>query len=124
IVKINEPVLESLVAALDVLKSRIEATPPSLDGLLGVKGVVEVSEPETDEAAKAAEAKAIIAGLARALDQLEAARRGEGEALERVLNERLDKIEDLTKQVEQHPARTPEAIGQRLADQVRALIGA
>ncbi len=124
IVKINEPVLESLVAALDVLKGRVEATPPSLDGLLGVRGVVEIVEPETDEAARAAEAKAILDSLRAALDQLEAARAGEGDALERILNERLDRIEELTREVEQHPARTPEAIKNRLQEQVEALIGA
>ena len=124
VVKINEPVLESLVAALGVLKSRVEATPPSLDGLLAVKGVVEVVEPETDEAAKDAERKAMLASLAVALDQLVAARRGEGDALERILRERLDTIEKLTKQIEVHPARTPEAIRARLTEQVQALVGA
>jgi uncharacterized protein (TIGR00255 family) len=124
VVKINEPVLDSLVAALDVLKSRVHATPPSLDGLLSVRGVVEVVEPEPDETARAAEAQAILKTLETALDQLEKARRGEGDALERVLNERLDTIEKLTKQVEQHPARTPEAIRERLKEQVAALTGA
>jgi uncharacterized protein (TIGR00255 family) len=124
LVKINEPVLDSLVAALDVLKSRIAATPPSLDGLLSVKGVVEIVEPEPDEAARAAEAEAILASLKTGLDKLEAARRGEGDALERILNERLDTIERLTKVVEAHPARTAEAIQAKLKDQVAALIGA
>ncbi|BCJ90850.1 hypothetical protein IZ6_15850 [Terrihabitans soli] len=124
LVKINEPVLDSLVAALDVLKKRVDATPPSLDGLLAVKGVVEISEPEPDEAARAAEQEAMLKTLSKALDQLEAVRRAEGDALERVLNERLETIEKLTKQVEAHPARTPEAIKERLKEQVAALIGA
>lgn len=124
LVKINEPVLESLVAALDVLKSRVDAAPPSLDGLLAVRGVVEIAEPEADEAARAAETKAILGTLGVALDQLESARRSEGDALERVLNERLDTVERLTQQVEQHPARTPDAIRARLSEQVEALLGA
>ena len=124
LVKINEPVLESLVAALDVLKERVDATPPSLDGLLAVKGVVEVAEPEPDEAARAAEQAAMLETLDKALDQLEGARRAEGDALECVLNDRLDTIEKLTKTVEAHPARTPEAIKERLKEQVAALLGA
>jgi uncharacterized protein (TIGR00255 family) len=124
LVKINETVLDSLVAALAVLKTRVDATPPSLDGLLAVKGVVEISEPEPDETARAAEQEAMLATLDKALDQLEAARRAEGEALERILNERLDTIEKLTKTVEAHPARTPEAIQIKLKEQVAALIGA
>jgi uncharacterized protein (TIGR00255 family) len=124
LVKINEPVLDSLVAALGLLSSRVNATPPSLDGLLAVKGVVEIVEPEPDEAARTAEAEAILATLKTALDQLEAARRGEGDALERILNERLETIERLTKTVEVHPARTPEAIKAKLTEQVAALLGA
>jgi uncharacterized protein (TIGR00255 family) len=124
VVRINEPVLDSLVAALGVLKSRIEATPPSLDGLLSVRGVVEVVEPEADEAARAKEGEVILATLSVALDQLEAARRGEGDALERILLDRLDAIEKLTKTVEAHPARQPEAIRAKLKEQVEALIGA
>jgi uncharacterized protein (TIGR00255 family) len=124
LVRINEPVLDSLVAALDVLKKRVDATPPSLDGLLAVKGVVEITEPEPDESARAAEQEAMLKTLNTALDQLETARRGEGDALERVLNDRLETIEKLTKTVEAHPARTPEAIQAKLKEQVAALIGA
>ncbi len=124
LVKINEPVLASLVAALDVLKGRIDATAPSLDGLLNVRGVVEIAEPEQDEAARAAEAAAILKSLDVALDQLEATRRREGDALERVLNERLDTIEKLTKVLEAHPARTAEAIREKLREQVAALLDA
>lgn len=124
LIKINEPVLESLAAALGVLRERIEATPPSLDGLLNVRGVVEITEPEPDEAARAAETEAILKTLDAALDQLEEVRRREGEALERVLHERLDTIERLTKTLEAHPARTAEAIRGRLKEQVAALLGA
>jgi uncharacterized protein (TIGR00255 family) len=124
LVKINEPVLDSLVAALGVLKGRVDATPPSLDGLLSVRGVVDIVEPEPDEAARAAESEAILKTLSTALDQLASARNSEGDALERILNERLDTIEKLTKQVETHPARTPDAIRERLKEQIAALTGA
>ncbi|MFC5068366.1 YicC/YloC family endoribonuclease [Flaviflagellibacter deserti] len=123
VIRINDAALEQLVAALDVLKSRIDATAPSLDGLLAVRGVVEIADAEADEATKAAEGAAILAGLAQAADQLSKARRGEGEALQAVIEDRLAGIEQLTKAADQSPARQPDAIREKLAEQIKALIG-
>jgi uncharacterized protein (TIGR00255 family) len=124
VVRINEDALESLVAALDVLRARVDATPPSLDGLLAVRGIVEVVEPEADAEARAAEAEALLASLNLALESLTTARRREGDALAAILIDRLDAMERLTGAADTLPARRPEAIRARLAEQVQALIGA
>jgi len=58
-VRINEDVLASIVRVAGELASRIDAVAPSIDGLLAIKGVIEVVEPESDEAEdKAAKAAA------------------------------------------------------------------
>ena len=49
-VRINEDVLASIVKVAGELAGRIDAVAPSIDGLLGIKGVIEVVEPESDEA--------------------------------------------------------------------------
>ncbi|GGE46882.1 hypothetical protein GCM10007276_25070 [Agaricicola taiwanensis] len=121
-VRVNRPALDAVVAALDVLKGQIEATPPSLDGLLAVRGVVEVVEPEEDDAAREAETTALIDGLGVALDDLVAMRRGEGQALARILGDRLDAIADMSARADELPARTPEAVKAKLTEQVRALL--
>src|SRR5271166_3819579 len=61
-----------------------------------------------------------IAAEARAA--AEAARRAEGEALAIVLGARLDAIEALTLAADANPARRPEAVRQRLAESVAALM--
>src|SRR5215510_14416963 len=99
-VRINEDVLASIVKVAGVLASRIDAVAPSIDGLLGIKGVIEVVEPESDEAEDKAARDAAAAGFEEALGNLVAMRRREGEALGKILNQRMDEIERLAKKAE------------------------
>ncbi|MBL8591005.1 MAG: DUF1732 domain-containing protein, partial [Methylobacteriaceae bacterium] len=82
----------------------------------------DVVEADDDEATRAAARQAALEGLEAALDDLVAMRRQEGAALAAVLGQRLDRIAALTRAVDAHPARTPEAIRDRLAEQVHAII--
>jgi len=124
-VKINEPVLAAIIATLDEIDNRIVgAARPTLDGILALKGVIEVTEDEdTPEARQAAE-KAVIAGFTKTLADLVAMRRAEGDALGKVLTARLDEIAALAARAEAAPGRKPEAIKARLAEQVANLIEA
>ena len=121
-VRINEQALEAVAAALALLRGRIDAAPPSLDGILAIRGVVEVVEPEEDEAARAAQLAGILASLEEALEALVGARLGEGAALRSVLTERLDQIARLQQAAADSPIRQPEAIRRRLEEQIRALL--
>src|SRR5947209_5356757 len=49
-IRINRPALNALVAALADIPATANLQPASLDGLLAVRGVVEVGEPAQDEA--------------------------------------------------------------------------
>jgi uncharacterized protein (TIGR00255 family) len=121
-VKINEPVLAAVLSTLKRLSGKVEAAPPSLDGILSLKGVIEVSEEdEREEDHRAAEA-AIVAGFEQALAALIAMRRAEGDTLGGLLSVRLDEIATLTAQAEAAPGRKPDAIKARLAEQVATLL--
>jgi uncharacterized protein (TIGR00255 family) len=123
-VKINEPVLNAVIASLHQLTGKIDAAAPTLDGILSLKGVMEVAEEgEREEERQAAEA-AIIAGFNAALTDLVAMRRHEGDALATILNARLSEISALTQRAEAAPGRKPEAIKARLAEQVATLLEA
>jgi len=124
VVRVNEPVLEALLATISGLGQRIEAAPPSVDGILALKGVVEVvDQAESEEERRAAEA-AVVAGFAQALSGLAEMRRMEGAALARVLTQRLAEIAGLTARADAAPGRRPEAIKARLAEQVATLLAA
>ena len=123
-VKINEPVLDAVLATINRLSGKVEAAPATLDGILALKGVIEVTEPdESEEEHRAAEA-AIISGFDQTLGALIAMRREEGATLGRLLSARLEEIAARAARAEAAPGRKPEAIKARLAAQVATLLSA
>ena len=123
-VKINEPVLNAVIATFNQLTAKIDAAAPSLDGILSLKGVMEVTEQDESAEDRRAAEGAVAAGFEAALADLLAMRRHEGDALDRLLTARLDEIGTLAARAEAAPGRKPEAIKARLAEQVAALIEA
>jgi uncharacterized protein (TIGR00255 family) len=122
VARINREALDRLMQALDDVPLHANLRPASLDGLLSVRGIVEVIEPEEDEAQRAALEERMLATLSIALEALVASREAEGRALGEILLARLERIGELTTRAERSPARTPEAIRARLAQQVAALL--
>lgn len=122
VVTVNEDLLAQLVALAGRYAGREGLRPPALDGLLAVRGVVEIAEAREDDAAEAAFRKAALAALDRAVGDLAGARGDEGRALDDILSRRLTEIAGLTEIAEQSPARQPEAVKRRLAEQVAALL--
>jgi uncharacterized protein (TIGR00255 family) len=124
VVKVNESVLAAALATIQGLAGRVDAAPPRLDGILALKGVIEViDEDEREEDRRAAEA-AVIAGFGETIAELASMRRREGAALGRVLSQRISEIEALAARAEQAPGRRPEAIKTRIAEQVALLLDA
>jgi uncharacterized protein (TIGR00255 family) len=122
VVRINAPVLDAILTTLRELAPRIEASPPSLDGLLSLKGVMDVSElAENEDERRNAETTA-IAGFAEAIAALSEMRQREGAALARILKSRLEQIAALVGRAENAPGRRVEAIRARLAEQVATLL--
>ncbi|WP_375414029.1 YicC/YloC family endoribonuclease [uncultured Bradyrhizobium sp.] len=121
-VRVNEDVLASIVKIAGVLAGRIDAVAPSIDGLLAIKGVIEVVEPESDEAEDKAAKSAVTAAFDQALTALVAMRKREGVTLGQILLQRMDEIESLAKKAEAAPGRKPEAVRARLTEQIAALL--
>jgi uncharacterized protein (TIGR00255 family) len=121
-VHINSAVLDAVLAAIRQVKSRVDATPPSLDGLLAIKGVMEISDTEESEEEKRSAEAAVTKGFGDGVAALAEMRRQEGSALKGVLTARLGEIAALADRADKLPARQPEAIRARLAEQVAALL--
>ena len=77
-VKVNEPVLNAVLATLKSLRGKVEASPATLDGILSLKGVIEVTEEDEREEDRRAAEVAILAGFDQALADLLAMRRAGG----------------------------------------------
>jgi uncharacterized protein (TIGR00255 family) len=122
--RVNLPVLAAIVGAIKEAAQVSGLAPPTLDGLLAIRGVVDVVETGDDEQSMAAACASALTGLDEAIAALVAAREAEGAALAAILNDRLAAIEGLTHAADRSPARRPEAIALRLAQSVAALLEA
>jgi hypothetical protein len=91
-VKVNEPVLGAVLSALKGLSGKVQAAPPTLDGILSLKGVIEVTEEDESEEDHRAAETAIISGFEEALAALLHMRQAEGKTLGGLLSRRLDEI--------------------------------
>jgi uncharacterized protein (TIGR00255 family) len=123
-VRINEDVLAGIVRVASVLAGKIDAVAPSIDGLLAIKGVIEVVEPEGDEAEDIAAKAAAALAFDHALVDLIAMRRREGGALGQLVAQRMDEIEQLAAKAEAAPGRKPEAIKARISEQIAVVLDA
>jgi uncharacterized protein (TIGR00255 family) len=122
VVRVNAAVLEAVLATIRDIAPKIDAAPPSLDGLLALKGVIEVSDSEEREDERRAAEAAVTKGFADVIESLGEMRHHEGAALGRVLSARLGEIAALAERAEKAPGRRPDAIRARLAEQVAALL--
>jgi uncharacterized protein (TIGR00255 family) len=122
LIRLNETAFTQARAVAERAHALTQMPPPSLDTLLAMRGVVEVVEAEAGEDAQAKLEQALLAGLADALAELVAARNAEGARLSGVIANQLRQIEALVDRATEAAARQPEAIAERLAEQVRRLV--
>lgn len=121
---INEAFLKDIAGLAKRLQEQFGVAPATADGLLALRGVLDIPEAtETDEARASLDA-AITRLLDQALTGLEEARRAEGEALRALLAGQIDAIEALTLQAEADPSREVGVIRAKIAEQVRLLLDA
>jgi len=124
VVRVNEDVLAAVLGTLKALAGRVDAERPRLDGILAVKGVIEVVDAEEAEDERRAVEAAVTTGFVDVLASLVEDRRREGDALGRILSARLDEIAALTGRAEASAARRPDAAKRRIAEQVAVLLEA
>ncbi|MEW6643137.1 MAG: YicC/YloC family endoribonuclease [Pseudomonadota bacterium] len=122
VVRVNEDVLASVLKVAADLSAKTGAVAPTVDGLLALKGVIEVVEPESDEAEEQVARGAVLGAFETALASLVEMRRREGAALGQILGQRLEEIERLAARADAAPGRKPEAVRARLAEQIAALL--
>jgi uncharacterized protein (TIGR00255 family) len=123
-VAVNQELLARLGQIADDVADQMNVEPPRLDGLLSVKGVLTISEPQDDEAGLARRNKAILRSLDTALEDLVTVRSAEGERTEQVLRDHLRELESLIESARQCTATQPAALKSKLQTQLDALLDA
>jgi uncharacterized protein (TIGR00255 family) len=123
-IRLNERALGQVMRAADRIRDLTNAAPPRVDGLISIKGVLDIIEHQDDPEQAATRTEAMLKSLDGALVALVAARAAEGARLAATLRSQIDEIERLVAIVQSSPARSREAIEQRLKEQVRRLLDA
>ena len=123
-VVINHAALDAVLGALREIASRVDAEKPTLDGILGLKGVLEQHEAPLDADAEERLHTAIYDAVERALAELRNARQSEGRALKDILSRQVDEIARLRDLAEAHPGRGRDVILARLKEQIADLMAA
>jgi len=125
-VRVNREVLTQIVALLGELagelSGKIEAAPPRLDGLIGLRGVIETAEDEPESVVETRRAT-ILDGWSLALDRLVAARTEEGARLAAMLSDQRRELVVLVEAAAGSAAAQPEAIRARLETLLAELAG-
>ena len=120
-VSINSEILDQVMAISNELSSSENVSPPSVDGLLAVRGVLEVQEEEETEDQKNRLDSEVAAAFANAITGLFDNRIAEGERLAITINAHLDEIERCVQEAAGIAAAHPAFIAKRMREQVRAL---
>ena len=95
---INQAALDAVLIAAEQVAGRINSPVQSVENLLSLRGVLEISEPKISDDEQTALNKAVMVGLSEVLEGLQVSRSREGAALGQILGGNLDRIETLTKQ--------------------------
>ncbi|HEY3149259.1 MAG TPA: YicC/YloC family endoribonuclease [Dongiaceae bacterium] len=120
--RINEAALAQITRLLDSLAGKINAAPPRLDGLIGLKGVLEIEEQEVAPEASERRIQAMQADFVACLVDLQQARLEEGKKLATITRQHLKEIERLGKAAAGSAAVQPAALRERLAKQIAELL--
>jgi uncharacterized protein (TIGR00255 family) len=121
---INEGALAQYVELARRWQEKVpELAAPRIDGLLGLRGVIEIGDTD-DTAADETLGAPMLATLQQALDVLAAMRAAEGRRLHQVLADQLAGIVSLVEQAERSSSLDPSILKERLFQQVQAIVGA
>jgi uncharacterized protein (TIGR00255 family) len=119
-IQINREMLGRVLTLIGELAAEVEAAPPRLDGLIGLRGIIETVEDEPEDVIEARRI-ALIEAWGTALDRLVAARGEEGARLEAVLKGQLAELAELVAAASACAAAQPEALRARLQQSLAAL---
>ena len=118
--KVNEAVLARYLQLANQLAEE-GATPPSADGLLALRGVLDIDEEAEDPEARAPIEAAMAATVEQALDALKISREREGAQLRPVIEDFVDRIEALVATAETEAVAQTAAVRDRFARRMAEL---
>ena len=119
---INREALDQIMGVITEFGGKISAEPPRLDGILALKGVLDVELPKIDEAESARRTEALQKGFGKAIDGLAEMRKVEGKRLADLVAAHLNEIERLCTAAMASAGAQPLAIRQKVEKQFVELL--
>ena len=124
-VRINRELLDQVIALADEVRQRLKTEAPRPDGLLAVRGVVELAEEEDlSEEKREARIQQMSADFTKALAALAQTRYEEGARLAAIVMQQLNDIERFCTAAAASAAAQPAGLQARLKQQLDMLLGA
>ena len=123
-VRINRELLDQVIALADEVRQRLKTEAPRPDGLLAVRGVVELAEEEDlSEEKREARIQQMSADFTKALAALAQTRHEEGARLAAIVAQQLNDIERFCTAAAASAAAQPAGLQARLKQQLDMLLG-
>jgi uncharacterized protein (TIGR00255 family) len=116
--RLNQAVLDDILAIARDLQGKLDVAAPRLDGVLALRGVLDYGE-----AGAVPKDADLLAALNEVLVTFGRARADEGRDIERAMTGHLDEIESLTREAGHSAGAQPAAIKARLEAQLAELLG-
>ena len=121
--QVNEEALADILEQITALQKALpQASPPTIDGILSLKGVMETAEQQTSEDEHSELEALVVKDLSVAMERLIDMRLAEGARMQGVLQGQIGAIDDLCRQAEKIAALQPDMIKKRLITQVQDLL--
>ncbi|MCC9625562.1 YicC family protein [Thalassospira sp. MA62] len=122
--RVNRDLLADLVELAEEFGNASSLSAGTIADLMNVRGVLEASEPQEDQATRDARDSAVLASLSDAIEQMAVHRAEEGAKLDAMLRGHIDNIEATVTRAEKCEAARADAIKERLKRQVQDLMDA
>jgi uncharacterized protein (TIGR00255 family) len=121
-VHINQQALDAVIAAAGELQRDHIAIAPSADGLLALRGVLELKDLAEDESMREAREIALLSSLQQAVLDFVKDRRSEGKKLTAVISAQLKDIASLISQAADLASTQPAMLRDRLEEKISTLL--
>ncbi|WP_120496332.1 YicC/YloC family endoribonuclease [Kiloniella sp. EL199] len=120
--QVNEDILQQVIPLATRIGNDLDAVAPSIDGILNLRGVLELVEEEESQDEADARLRKIETSLSVAIEAMQSTRREEGARLAEIACGQLDDIENLQKEATKLAATQPAAIQDRFNKQLSELL--
>ncbi len=122
-VQINQQALDIVIGAAGELQRDHIAIAPSADGLLALRGILELKDVAEDETTRQTRETAILGNLTEVVNDFVSDRQAEGEKLAAIMMTQMQEVERLIGEAGELASIQPEAIRTRLEQKITNLIG-